>query len=334
MQLTTLVAAHMTAALLATVTGPVALWARKGKVQRPRLHRAFGYAWVTLMVLTAVSAIFIRDRSLPNLAGFTPIHLLVPVTLAGLLGAFRALARGDIKGHRQSMQRLYLAACVLAGFLALLPGRYLGNLLWGRLGALVSPDIQATKGTSMLIQMLVHQPQMLGSIVKNTPLWVWGLLAVLIALGLSQLKARTAGPVRIVLLPLAMTALSIWGTLSAFGRSPQFGSVQLAWIAAASLSLALVAPMAPPAGARYDASSGRFHLPGSWVPMLLILAIFLVRYAVNVELAMQPVLAQDDQYTLVTSALYGVFSGIFIGRAARVWRLSFRPAPAGEPANA
>jgi hypothetical protein len=186
----------------------------------------------------------------------------------------------------------------------------------------------------MLIQMLVHQPQMLGPIVKNTPLWVWGLLAALVALGLSQVRARTASPARIVLMPAAMTALSIWGTLSAFGQSLQFGSVQLAWIAAASLSLALVAPMAAPAGTRYDASSGRFHLPGSWVPMLLILAIFTVRYVVNVELAMQPALAQDDRYTLVTSALYGLFSGIFIGRAVRMWRLSFGPAPAGEPVNA
>jgi uncharacterized membrane protein len=82
MQLTPLIAVHMTAALGALVTGPVALWARRGRLQRPRLHRAFGYAWVTLMLATALSAIFIRDRSLPNLAGYTPIHLLIPVTLA------------------------------------------------------------------------------------------------------------------------------------------------------------------------------------------------------------------------------------------------------------
>jgi uncharacterized membrane protein len=134
MQLTPLIAVHLTAALLAVVTGPVALWARKGGTQRPRLHRAFGYAWVTLMVVTAVSAIFIRDWQLPNLAGFTPIHLLVPVTLIGLFGAFWFLARGNINGHRKTMQRLYFGACVVAGGFTLLPGRYLGDLLWGGLG--------------------------------------------------------------------------------------------------------------------------------------------------------------------------------------------------------
>ena len=69
MQLTPLIAVHMTAALGAVALGPVALWARKGATQRPKLHLAFGYAWVTLMVLAAVSAIFIRDFGLPNLAG-------------------------------------------------------------------------------------------------------------------------------------------------------------------------------------------------------------------------------------------------------------------------
>jgi uncharacterized membrane protein len=134
MQLTPLIAVHMTAALGAIATGPVALWARKGREQHPRLHRAFGYAWVTLMVITAVSAIFIRDWSLPNIAGYTPIHILVPVVLFGLFGAFWFLARGNVRGHRRVMQNLYIGACIVAGSFTLLPNRYLGQLVWGGLG--------------------------------------------------------------------------------------------------------------------------------------------------------------------------------------------------------
>jgi len=134
MQMTPVIAVHMTAALLATVTGPVALWARRGRVQRPRLHRAFGYAWVTLMLITAISAIFIRDFRLPNLAGYTPIHLLVPVTLVSLAYAFWRVARQDIGAHRRVMQRLYILACIVTGAFTLLPQRYLGHLLWSSLG--------------------------------------------------------------------------------------------------------------------------------------------------------------------------------------------------------
>jgi uncharacterized membrane protein len=129
--LTPLIAVHMTAALLAVATGPVALWARKGRLQRPRLHRAFGYAWVTLMLVTASSALFIRDFQLPNRSGYTPIHLLIGATAFYLFRAFRALARGDIATHRLTMQRLYLSACVVAGLFTLLPQRTLGRLVWG-----------------------------------------------------------------------------------------------------------------------------------------------------------------------------------------------------------
>ena len=130
MQLTPVIAIHLTAALGALVIGPVALWARKGATQRPRLHRAFGYAWVTLMLATALSALFIRDFKLPNLAGYTPIHLLIPAVLFGLFGAFWFLACKNIAGHRKAMQSLYFSACIGAGSFTLLPGRYLGQLVW------------------------------------------------------------------------------------------------------------------------------------------------------------------------------------------------------------
>ena len=130
MQLNPLIAVHMSAALTAIAIGPVALWARKGAVQRPKLHRAFGYGWVTMMVVAACTAIFIHDYRLPNIAGYTPIHLFIPVTVYSLVQAFRYLAKGNIAGHRQSMQSLYVSACVIAGIFTLLPQRYLGGLIW------------------------------------------------------------------------------------------------------------------------------------------------------------------------------------------------------------
>ena len=186
----------------------------------------------------------------------------------------------------------------------------------------------------MLIQMLVHQPQMLGPVLMHTPTWVWGLLATLTALGLSQARDRSASLARIALLPISMTALALWGTVSAFGGSTQFGPVLLAWLTAAVAALAAVAPFAPPAGTRYDPATRSFSLPGSWVPLLLILGVFLTKYVVGVELAMQPSLAHDGQYTLVVGTLYGAFSGLFSGRTIRLWRLTARPGASTQPQTA
>jgi uncharacterized membrane protein len=131
MQLTPLIAVHMSAALAALAIGPVALWARRARVQHPRIHRAFGYAWVTLMLATAFTALFIRDFRLPNLAGYTPIHAMVPLTVLCLVLAFRALARRDVAAHQHWMKRLYIGGCLVAGSLTLLPGRHLHGVLFG-----------------------------------------------------------------------------------------------------------------------------------------------------------------------------------------------------------
>ena len=130
MQMTPLIAVHMSAAITAVVLGPFALWARLGRITRPRLHRALGYAWVTCMIAAALSAVFIRDFGLLNFQGYTPIHLLTPVTLLSLYKAFFYLHQGNIQGHRKTMQSLYLGACIVAGAFTLLPGRYLGHLIW------------------------------------------------------------------------------------------------------------------------------------------------------------------------------------------------------------
>ena len=74
MQMSPVIAVHMTASLIALVIGPIAMWARLGQTKRPWIHRAIGYGWVSMMIVSAVSAIFIRDYGLPN---FGAIHLFI-----------------------------------------------------------------------------------------------------------------------------------------------------------------------------------------------------------------------------------------------------------------
>jgi uncharacterized membrane protein len=312
MDMSPLIAVHLTAALGAVAVGPVALWARKAGALRPRLHRAAGYAWVTLMLLTATSAIFIRDYQLPNIAGYTPIHLLIPVVYGMLFFAFWFLAKGNITSHRNTMQRLYIGAAGVAGAFTLLPGRYLGNLVFGQWLGLIPPNYQPPPGTPMIVQILI-----------NTPLWVWGLLAALLVLGFSQTRSRTVGLRRIILLPLGLGAFSLYGTISAFGTSP---TVLGSWLATAVLLVMVITQLPLPAGARYDSTSRKFQLPGSWVPMVLIMGIFLTKYAVGVSLVLHPELKVHANFSLAIGTLYGVFSGIFAGRSIRLIRLALRPA--------
>lgn len=124
---------HLVAALGALALGAVLLLRRKGSSS----HRTLGWAWVVLMTAAAVSAAFIRDYRLPNIAGFTPIHLFVVMTLWNLPRAVWHARRGEVAAHRKAMRGLFFGACVVAGAFALLPGRFLGNLLWRDALALV-----------------------------------------------------------------------------------------------------------------------------------------------------------------------------------------------------
>jgi hypothetical protein len=174
----------------------------------------------------------------------------------------------------------------------------------------------------MHIPILLERPEMLGPVLRGTPGWVWGLLAGLVWLGLSQLRDRNASLARVTVMPLAMTGLAVWGITGAFGRSPMFGYVMLAWMLVASIAFAAIGLTAAPKGTRYDASARSFFLPGSWMPLAMIAGIFVTRYIVNVDVAIQPDVARDGPYTLLVAALYGLFTGVFLGRAARLWRLA------------
>jgi hypothetical protein len=164
----------------------------------------------------------------------------------------------------------------------------------------------------------------LAHIVAHTPRWVFVLLAALLALGIQQCFRRQATLVRVVTLPLVMTMLAVSGVQAAFGAHalalPLWGVVTV-------VVAALVGRGAAPAGASYDAATRRFTLPGSVVPLLLILAVFSVKYTVGVMLGMDPSRAADPTFALGASVLYGVISGLFVGRALRLVRLSRRATP-------
>ena len=118
-------------------------------------------------------------------------------------------------------------------------------------------------------------------VVAHTPLWVWGLLALLIALGLAQSVARKVSLRRVIWLPLAMTALSLHGTLSVL-QADQW--IWVLWLGAAVATMAWFASSDLPAGVGFEPSTSTFSLPGSWEPLVLMMGIFMTRYAVAVVL--------------------------------------------------
>ncbi len=89
-------------------------------VKGSKPHRLLGIVYMTLMVATAITAIFIRALDPPHL---TWIHLFIPLTLIGIGSALISLRRGDIRGHRRAMILVYVGALLIAGGFTFVPGR-------------------------------------------------------------------------------------------------------------------------------------------------------------------------------------------------------------------
>lgn len=158
---------------------------------------------------------------------------------------------------------------------------------------------------------------MLAEILRHTPVWVFGLFALLIALGMTQTRARSVGLPRLALLPLAMLGLSLFGVASAFGPR----ALALGGWAAALVAVTIASFTLPPVrGVGYSSGERVFKVPGSWLPLGLMMAIFFTKYAVAVALARQPVLHAAPGFVAAVCCAYGMFSGLFFARGLRILR--------------
>lgn len=113
---------HLATVLPAMVIGAyLILVSRKGAPH----HRALGYLYLTLMTVTALSTLFIHEVSPHGFMGFSVIHLFVPLTLFGVVGAISGARTHNLRRHKSAMLGLFFGGILVAGALAFMPGRVL-----------------------------------------------------------------------------------------------------------------------------------------------------------------------------------------------------------------
>jgi hypothetical protein len=158
------------------------------------------------------------------------------------------------------------------------------------------------------------------TIVSRTPAWVWLVLAALVALGLLQARDHVVPRLRVILQPVALGALSLWGVAGAFGLH---ATVEGPWLLGGLLGLAATRVFHLPRQVS-ALPDGRFAIGGSLIPLAMLMAVFFMRYAVNVSIAVVPALKADAGFAAMVALLYGLPTGLLAGRALRI--LAQRPA--------
>ncbi|WP_162143769.1 DUF2306 domain-containing protein [Hellea balneolensis] len=109
---------HAAAAFVALGLG-IAMWLRpKGT----RGHKLVGRGFVVVMLLTAISALFIREI---NNGSFSWIHIFVPITFLGAWQAITRIRRKNVKGHISAVRGMFFGALIIPGIFSFMPGRTL-----------------------------------------------------------------------------------------------------------------------------------------------------------------------------------------------------------------
>jgi hypothetical protein len=172
----------------------------------------------------------------------------------------------------------------------------------GRLGAVgetVSPSIDAPETV----------------MTASIPAWVPVLFVALAFVGYRLSQPRTVRPGKLLLIALAMFAWSLYGLLGSFGLAPL---ALLLWALGYGAALTL--------GVRHFTAQGlttvgdQVHLPGSWVPLGLLMGIFSVRFVLGTAMAMHSPMLQDLAFIAGVSLVLGMLSGGFGARALAALR--------------
>lgn len=158
-------------------------------------------------------------------------------------------------------------------------------------------------------------------ILMYTPQWVFGLLAGLIVLGLMQVPTRQVPIQAVFIMPVAMTMMSLIGTLMDLG----FTAITiLCWVLGAALVTLLLLKLINNSSAAYDHTTRKLRLQGSWIPLLIILAIFCTRYALGMSLGMNLAIVHEFYFAPLMSFILGTLSGYFIAQGIKYLQVSRR----------
>jgi len=107
------VQAHVATVIPAALLG---LWLLAFSRKGSRSHRAVGVAFLTLMVTTALIALFIHRRTPDGpVFGLSTTHLFVPFVLFATWRALDGAFRGNISQHRRWVVGLFVGAILING---------------------------------------------------------------------------------------------------------------------------------------------------------------------------------------------------------------------------
>ena len=153
----------------------------------------------------------------------------------------------------------------------------------------------------------MNQPSLI-DIITHTPLWVWPLLAYTLYTGWRMTRDRTIARWRVFIMPAIAVTFAVVNLMT--------GGNTLAELAgfAVGTGTGYVIARARPARMLED---GRLALAGDWLPVILLIGIFSVKYAQGVALAIDRALATNTLFLFASAAAPALLAAVLLVRSLR-----------------
>jgi len=151
-------------------------------------------------------------------------------------------------------------------------------------------------------------------IARHTPLWVYAIFCVLVAISIESLKKRVVPLYRVALIPTIFTFMSLHTLLTKVNTTATTVGTWLTAIAIGTLCGWLLVSRLK---LRTDRTRYLIEIPGSWDTIILIAILFSTKYYFGYSLARDPQLLQDTMFELSMLATSGASTGLFIGHFTR-----------------
>ncbi len=152
---------------------------------------------------------------------------------------------------------------------------------------------------------------MIINFLLNTPFYVYWIFFSLLFVGISQLKTRSVGLRRALIIPIILILLSIYGLTHDFGIT--FFSTSI-WIVGMISAVILNTMIKKKKEIIYLKESKTFTIAGSFIPLSMMMLLFWVKYTVGAVTALELEILHNSSFIGIFSLLYGLFTGTYLLR--------------------
>lgn len=160
------------------------------------------------------------------------------------------------------------------------------------------------------------------SIIKETPLYVWAILAYVVAIGIFNLKDHSVTLNKLVFVPLIFIIWSLVSMHYSYGLTVYSFGIWLlgvaigcgfGWLFAQKKSIHII-----------DRSKGLILIPGGLSVLMIMVSFFIFRYIRGAAFAMNPELINSMHVVVLDLVFSGILTGFFLGRVAKYMHTFFK----------